>query len=205
MDWVVSILLGLGSYLLGSVPTAYLLVRLAKGVDIRKLGTGNVGALNAFHQVGLRGGLLVLLLDASKGALATLAPDWAGAPEWSLFLSTLLLVAGHNWPMFIGFRGGKGAASIFGISLAVAPILTLITVGPVLLIILLMRNVVWGAAFGFVMLNSLVLATQQDAGQIALCLSLTVLVTATYLVSVREHIGTSIKARQWRELFAGLA
>ena len=205
MDWLVAILLGLGAYLLGSIPTAYLLVYLVKGVDIRLLGTKNVGALNAFNQVGVWGGLLVLALDAGKGALAFLAPSWAGAPEWTLFLTGPLVVGGHNWPFLLGFRGGKGAAAIFGVSLAVVPGLTLITLAPVVLIVLLIRNVVWAAAFGFVLLNSLLIATQQGADRIALCVALTVLVTASYLFSVRRHIGSTIKARQWRELFNGLA
>ena len=204
MDWMVAILLGLGTYLLGSVPTAYIVVCLAKGIDIREVGTGNVGALNAFQQVGPWGGILVLLIDAGKGALAVLVPGWAGAPEWTGFLTAPLLVAGHNWPAFLGFRGGKGAAAIFGISLAVVPLLTLIALGPTVLVMISVRNVVLGAAFGFVLLNSLLLITQQSASQVALCISLTVLVTATYLISIREHIGTSIKARQWRELFTGL-
>ena len=198
-------MLGLGAYLLGSVPTAYILVRLARGIDIRQVGSGNVGALNAYQQVGAWAGILVLLIDAGKGALAVLAPVWAGAPDWAVFLTTPLLVAGHNWPAFLGFRGGKGAAAIFGTSLAVVPLLTLVALGPTVMVMIMVRNVVLGAAFGFVLLNCLLLITQQSADQVALCISLTMLVTATYMVSIREHIGTSIKARQWRELFTGLA
>lgn len=204
MDLTVAILLGLGAYLLGSVPTAYIVVYLARGIDIRQVGTGNVGALNAFQQVGPWGGILVLLVDGGKGALAVLVPGWAGAPEWTVFLTAPLLVAGHNWPAFLRFRGGKGAAAIFGISLAVVPLLTLITLAPTVLVMIMVRNVVLGAAFGFVLLNSLLLITQRSTDQVALCLSLTVLVTATYLFSIRQHISTSIISRQWRELFTGL-
>ncbi len=205
MDWVAAILLGLASYLFGSVPTAYILVYLAKGIDIRKVGTGNVGALNALHQIGVAGGLMVLAVDAGKGALAVLAIGWIGAPGWSEFLSAPLVVAGHNWPVLLGFRGGKGAAAIFGISLAVQPLPTLATLVPVVLLIILIRNVVWSAAFGFVLLNVLLVATRQGTDQIALCAGLTAVVTCTYLFGVREHILVSVKARQWRELITGLA
>lgn len=205
MDWTWAVPLGVGAYLLGSVPTAYLLVYLVKGVDIRRLGTGNVGALNTYHQVGLWGGILVLLADTGKGILATLAPGWTGAPDWAMFLTTPLLIAGHNWPLFLKFRGGKGAAAIMGISFAIMPALTAIAVAHTVLVALLFRNVVLGAAFGFVLLNTLLIATRQNADQIALCVSLTLLVTATYTVSIRQHITTSIKTRQWRELFTGLA
>ena len=205
MDWVAAILLGLTSYLLGSVPTAYILVYLVKGIDIRRVGTGNVGALNAFHQIGVAGGLTVLAVDAGKGALAVLAVDWIGAPAWTEFLSAPLVVIGHNWPVLLGFRGGKGAAAIFGISLAVQPLPTLATLAPVVLLIILFRNVVWSAAFGFVLLNILLVATRQGAEQIALCAGLTAVVTGTYIFSIRDHIGESVKTRRWRELLSGLA
>ncbi len=205
MDLIVAVLLGLGAYLLGSISTAYILVYLVKGIDIRQVGTGNVGALNAFQQVGPWGGLLVLAVDAGKGSLALLSPEWAGAPDWTVFLTALLIVVGHNWPIFLGFRGGKGAAVIFGISLAVVPVLTLITVVPSVIIMVLLRNVVLGAAFGFILLNSLLVVTEQSASQVILCVGLAVVVTGTYLMNAREHITNSIKERQWRQLFTGLA
>ena len=205
MELTGTVLLGLGAYLLGSIPTAYILVYLIKGIDIRQVGTGNVGALNTFQQVGPWGGLLVLAVDAGKGALASLAPQWTGVPEWTVFLTAPLVVAGHNWPVFLGFRGGKGAAAIFGISLAVVPVLTLIVVGPTVLMVTLLRNVVLGAAFGFILLNSLLVATEQSADQVALCGGLTLAVTGTYVISARQHITNSIRHRQWRKLFTGLA
>ena len=122
--------MALGAYLLGSVPAAYLLVRIAKGVDIRTVGSGNVGALNTYRQVGIWGGVLVLVVDTAKGVLAVAVPRLIGADDWTIFLTTPLIVAGHNWPVFLNFRGGKGAASIFGVSLVLVPGLTLITVVP---------------------------------------------------------------------------
>ena len=205
MDWVTAILLALASYLVGSVPTAYILVKLVKGIDIRQVGTGNVGALNAFHQIGLAGGLIVLAADAGKGALVMLAIDWVGAPEWSAYLVAPLVVIGHNWPVLLGFRGGKGASAIFGISLASQPLATVATLISVVLLIILFRNVVWSALFGFVLLNVMLVVTQQGAEAIALCEGLTAVVMGTYVVSIRKHIIESVKPRQWRELIAGLA
>lgn len=160
--------------------------------------------MNAYRQAGAGTGLTVLLLDTAKGVFAVAVPRLIGVDDWALFITTPLVVAGHNWPVFLGFRGGKGAAAIFGISLAIVPWLTVIAAGPTIVIMLLLRNVVLGAAFGFAMLNALLVVTGQDAQQVGLCLLLTALVTATYLVSVRAHIITSIKARQWRELFLEL-
>jgi len=197
--------LALGAYVLGSVPTAYILVRWMEGEDIRDFGSRNVGALNAYNRTGVWAGLLVLLVDTAKGVLAVAAPRLLGVDPWVLFITTSLVVAGHNWPVFLNFRGGKGAAAIFGISLVIVPWLTVITVGPSILVMLLLRNVVLGAALGFILLNTLLWVTGQGAEQVGLCLLLTLLVTGTYVLNVRDHILTSIKARRWRRLFLDLA
>ena len=150
----------------------------------------------------------VLLVDAGKGALAVLVPTWLGAPHWTVFFTTALVVAGHNWPVFLNFPGGKGAAAIFGISLAVVPLLVLITLAVLALIVLVIRNVVLGVAFGFIMLNTLLLVTGQDAEQVVLCIFcifLTLVVTVTYLISSRDHVTNSIRDHRWKELFTGLA
>jgi glycerol-3-phosphate acyltransferase PlsY len=176
-----------------------------EGEDIRDFGSRNVGALNAYNRTGVRAGLLVLLVDTAKGVLAVAAPRLLGVDPWVLFITTSLVVAGHNWPVFLNFRGGKGAAAIFGISLVIVPWLTVITVGPSILVMLLLRNVVLGAALGFILLNTLLWVTGQGAEQVGLCLLLTLLVTGTYVLNVRDHILTSIKARRWRRLFLDLA
>ncbi len=187
------------------MPTAYIVVRLATGNDIRRMGTRHVGALNTYHQLGIWGAMPVLLVDAGKGALAVLVPAWLGAPHWTVFLTTALVVAGQNWSVFLNFRGGKGAAAIFGISLAVVPFLVLITLAVVALIVLAIRNVVIGVAFGFIMLNTFLQVTGQDAEQIALCIFLTMVVTVAYLISSRDHVTNSIRDHRWKELFTGLA
>jgi len=197
--------LALGAYVVGSVPTAYILVRWMEGEDIRDVGSRNVGALNAYNRTGAWAGLLVLLVDTAKGVLAVAAPRLLGVDPWVLFITTPLVVAGHNWPVFLNFRGGKGAAAIFGISLVIAPWLTIITAGPSILVMLLLRNVVLGAAFGFILLNTLLWVTGQGAEQVGLCLLLTLLVTGTYVLNVRDHIFASINARRWRQLFLDLA
>ena len=197
--------LALGAYVGGSVPTAYILIRWMEGEDIRDFGSRNVGALNAYNRTGPWAGLLVLLVDTAKGVLAVAAPRLLGVDPWVLFITTPLVVAGHNWPVFLNFRGGKGAAAIFGISLVIAPWLTIITAGPSILVMLLLRNFVLGAAFGFILLNTLLWVTGQGAEQVGLCLLLTLLVTGTYVLNVRDHIFASINARRWRQLFLDLA
>ena len=78
----ITLALGLGAYLLGSVPTAYIMVRLVTGQDIRRLGSRNVGALNTYQQVGTWRAMPVLIVDAGKGMLAVLVPIWLGGRAW---------------------------------------------------------------------------------------------------------------------------
>jgi len=110
------------SYLLGSIPTAYIAGRLLKNIDIRKFGSGNVGATNALRVLGKRAGISVLLIDALKGALAvTFLSDLVlmQVPVLPNDISQLILgvscIFGHNWTIFLGFKGGKGVATTFGV------------------------------------------------------------------------------------------
>ena len=105
----------------------------------------------------------------------------------------------------VGFRGGKGAAAILGISLIMVPLLTVISLVPSLLLIWLLRNVVMGAALGFVMVNVLIATTGQPDDQAALCYFLTALVSAAYFIAHWHHIVKSIKHRRWRRLFFELS
>ena len=203
MDWLTSAATGVAAYLLGSFPSAYLLVRLVKGVDIRQVGTRNVGTLNTYYQVGKLGALLVLLADAGKGAVAVLLPGWLGDPHWSVYLAAPLVVAGHNWPVFLGFRGGKGAATVLGISLALLPVLTLIALAPALLAGWRLRNVIIGALVGMVCLNILTIATGREPGIIALFLGLTALNAATYTIARRGQVRDAVRRRDWRGVFYG--
>lgn len=203
LEWVLVVGLSLGAYLLGSIPTAYIVVRLAKQQDIRQLGSHNVGAMNAFQQAGTWAGVLVLLADAGKGAITVLAPSWLGFPIWTVLLSSSLTVIGHIWPLFLNFRGGKGAAVVLGVSLTFLPLLTLIAAVPTALAILITRNVVIGAVFGFALLNTLIVATGQGPEQIALCLLMTFVVSTTYLFSIRKQLIAAIERRDWKGLFYG--
>ncbi|HZA22573.1 MAG TPA: glycerol-3-phosphate acyltransferase, partial [Dehalococcoidia bacterium] len=148
MDLAVMALLMINAYLMGSIPTAYVVVRWLRGVDIRFMGSKNVGTLNTYHQVGILGAVLVLAVDAAKGALAVLVPGWLGAPEWSVYITAIMVVVGHNWPVFLRFRGGKGVASALGISLVLVPQLTLIALVPTILLVVLTRNFIIGVGVG---------------------------------------------------------
>lgn len=131
------------AYLTGSIPTAYIFGRMSKGIDIRRYGSGNVGATNVFRVLGKGPGTAVLMLDILKGAIAVaVVPDMLGLTG-VLHRVTLALavVCGHNWTVFLKFKGGKGVATAFGVLIGLT--FRIAVIRPVLLWTLL----VWLACF----------------------------------------------------------
>jgi len=116
------------AYLIGSIPTGYIFCRVLKGVDIREFGSGNVGATNVFRVVGRLPGILVLAIDILKGfACATYIASFflyispAARPELYRVFAGLATIAGHNWTVFLKFRGGKGVATSAGVVISLIP------------------------------------------------------------------------------------
>jgi len=113
-----SLLIG---YLLGSVSFSYLAGKLLKGIDIRQHGSGNAGATNTLRVLGKGPGITVLLLDMLKGVAAVwIAGLLSGGDALIQVLAGLCVIAGHNWPVFFGFRGGKGIATTIGVMVTLA-------------------------------------------------------------------------------------
>jgi len=112
----------LASYLLGAIPTSYLVVRLARGEDLRRRGSGNLGATNLYRVLGWRYAVPVALFDMAKGAVPVLvfAPR-AGHGEFTPLLLGATAMVGHVFSVFVGFRGGKGVATGAGVVLGLAP------------------------------------------------------------------------------------
>ena len=117
-----------GAYLLGAVPTTLLIPRFGSGVDIRTVGSGNIGTVNSFkEEVGTQAGALVLLADVAKGMLVMVVIlSFDFSPELAT-AETLAITIGHNFSVFLRFEGGKGFAVVFGLSLVVFPILALLS------------------------------------------------------------------------------
>ena len=103
-----------GAYALGSVPFSYLIVKLAKGRDVRTVGSGNAGATNVMRAAGKAAGAAALLLDCGKGVAAVTAARALGASGLVVGGAAVAVVAGHIYPVFLGFRGGKGVATASG-------------------------------------------------------------------------------------------
>ena len=115
------------AYALGSFPTAYLVGRLVRGIDLRRAGEGNVGARNAFHEVGPGWGVAVTAVDIGKGAAVALL--YGRSPLWQLGVAAAFLVIGHAYPVWLRFVGGKGLASAGGFLMALFPWAALIGAG----------------------------------------------------------------------------
>ena len=113
------------SYLLGSIPFGYIVSRM-KGVDITKVGSGNIGMANVFRNVGPIYGVTVLFLDAFKGFLPTFVAINYNLLDYQVLMIGLASIIGHSFSVFLRFRGGKGVATSFGVFLAISPIVSAI-------------------------------------------------------------------------------
>lgn len=135
------------AYLLGAIPSAYLAGQL-KGIDVRRHGSGNIGTTNAFRLLGVKLGILVLLGDFMKGAMAAALGFWAyGA--WGGMIGGFLAMAGHSWNPLFGFRpSGKGVAAGFGIITVLMPKVMFLAIALFLLVVGTTRYVSMGSVVG---------------------------------------------------------
>jgi len=110
------------AYLIGSIPFGYLIVRKKMGADIRQTGSGGTGATNVSRRAGKAAGVLTLLLDAAKGCAAVVIARVVSGDDWVIAAAAIAALVGHIFPVWLGFRGGKGVATGVGIFLVLAPI-----------------------------------------------------------------------------------
>lgn len=185
-----------GSYLIGSIPTAYLLVSVLKRVDIRTVGSGNVGATNVTRLAGLWAGVLVLLIDGAKGALAARLVARALLPEGSVTLELacgLAAVLGHDFPVWLGWRGGKGVATTIGVLLGTMPAVGAVWLGVWIAGFLLSRYVSVASLAAAAALPMVQLALRQPLPQVGVGLLLGLLIIARHRANIvrllqgREH------------------
>jgi glycerol-3-phosphate acyltransferase PlsY len=118
------------AYLLGSIPCGWLVMKVWRNQDVRRLGSGNIGAANVYRAGGLGTFVITMVLDGLKGSIAVLAGILIGfgTNESVLALTGLLAVVGHNWPIYLRFKGGKGVATSGGVMLVLAPLATIVSV-----------------------------------------------------------------------------
>lgn len=135
-------IIGLICYLAGSIPTAYIITKLIKGVDIRNYGSGNPGATNVFRIAGKTAGIATLAIDFVKGFLPLLLIKLKFPQSHVLIIVFgLLAIAGHIWPVFLSFRGGKGVATSAGVLFAILPDISAIGAVSFLIVFMLTKTI----------------------------------------------------------------
>jgi acyl phosphate:glycerol-3-phosphate acyltransferase len=123
-----ALLLAAGAYVLGSIPFGVLLAH-AKGVNLREVGSGNIGATNVARALGKPWAVAVLIADAAKGFVPVGLGANLALPPWAIALAGFLAIVGHMFTLFLGGRGGKGVATSLGVALALSPVGALIGFG----------------------------------------------------------------------------
>ena len=191
------------AYLLGSVPAAVWIGRLFHKIDVRQHGSGNAGTANVIRVLGWKTGIPVLIIDLAKGWTAAMLPLFfhLADPESALLtnlqiLTGLTAIVGHIFPVFAGFRGGKGVATVFGALLAIQPLLTIGCLG-VFLAVLLITGIVsvssMSAGIAFPVLQFLFFDTPSVIFRI-----FSVLVAIALLITHRKNIARLLKGEESR-------
>ena len=146
------IISGLIAYVLGSIPTTVWVGKVRYGVDVREHGSKNAGATNTFRVLGKKPGIVVLSVDIIKGATAVLLPFVMYHYEWGTnelihiqLIAAIMAVFGHVFPLFAGFRGGKGVATSLGVIVGLHPLSALVCIGVFLIVFMVSRFVSLGA------------------------------------------------------------
>jgi len=194
------------SYLLGGIPTAILVGKVFRGIDIREYGSGNAGATNAFRVLGWKLALPVVVVDVLKGTaavllVARLASLPAGQPAtWVRLACGVAAVAGHVWTPYAGFRGGKGVGTAFGAMVALLPIPLLIAAGIWLVIVLVSGYVSLGSMVSAVSVPALVYLTRfrHPEGRDPVLLWTTVLLALGVLFTHRSNIRRLLAGKENR-------
>lgn len=170
-----------GSYLIGSIPFAYIITKTARGIDIRNFGSGNPGATNVFRVAGKTYGLITLMFDFLKG-LITVSVTKLFYPDLISIsiICGLLSIIGHNWPVWLKFRGGKGFATSLGVLLGLIPLVTFFGLITFVIIFILTKYVSLSSVLSSIVVIAMCWIKRE---QLILCL----FVTLTGLMIIIRH------------------
>jgi glycerol-3-phosphate acyltransferase PlsY len=208
MGLAIVLSIGLG-YLSGSLPWGLWLGRWFRGVDVRTMGSRNLGATNVYRSLGPGFGIATLALDMAKGAVpAALLPQLAiteafpGGREWCMMAVAVAAVAGHVWTCFAGFRGGKGVATTAGVLLALAPIAFAVFVVVFIVTLALTRYVSLGSVLGSVAF-AITLGAVGQGGVRSPTFALGALLALLVTVRHRDNLGRLARGTERRFSFKG--
>ncbi len=196
MTFTALLLLAIG-YLLGAMPNGYLAGRWLKGIDLRECGSGSTGATNVLRNVGKGPALVVFLLDVGKGALAVLLARSFGLNDWLQVLAGLAALAGHIWPVWLGWKGGKAVATGLGLFLGLSWPVGLASLGIFMAVISIFRIVSLSSVVAAIGLPVLMLVSHQTTASITVSLVAMLLVLWRHRSNIERLIaGTEPKIGQ---------
>lgn len=183
------------AYLLGSIPFGYLIVRAREGADVRETGSGGTGATNVTRRAGKIAGVLTLVCDALKGLGAVLLARWLATPDfginWTVAAAAIAVMLGHIFPVWLGFRGGKGVATGVGVFLALSPMAIACSLALFVPIVILTRYISLGsivAAAAFPIFVWVFITMDRIPGQQAPLVTAAVLGAGLIVVMHRDNI-----------------
>jgi glycerol-3-phosphate acyltransferase PlsY len=186
---ILSIIIG---YLLGSIPTAYIVSRMRKGIDIRNVGSRNMGGANVMREIGAHEGVLVGIVDVAKGAVAILIAQTLNISELWVFGAGFAALVGHNFPVFAGFRGGRGSATIIGIFLVLAPEAILITLAVVAIPFFTTRKFMAALFIGFGLLPLFVWLFEGSLMLVRYVLAIDLFMLVRNLPDIKQVLGKGV-------------
>lgn len=185
------VIVGAIAYLLGNFSTAYLVSRAFGNIDIRKHGSGNAGSTNVLRVLGVKAAVMVLLGDALKGVAAVLIGRYL-AGGYGEIIAGIAVVAGHNWPMLLGGKGGKGIATTIGLMLPIDPLLVLCIVAVGVAIIAVTRYVSLASITGVIIFPIAMIATQKPFEYILF----SIILSAMAIFKHRSNIGRLLSGKE---------
>lgn len=192
------------AYLLGNISTSYIIAKRLAGVDIRTQGSGNAGSTNVLRTLGKKAGAMTFIGDLLKGIIAvfigyTIAKFSNIDIVIAGYVAVFGVVCGHNWPAFLGFRGGKGVATSLGAMIAVNPIIALSCFGLFLIIVAITKYVSLGSVVG-IAASPVIMMFLNNKNGVIITLFLTISVIYTHRENIKRLInGTERKIGQKKE------
>ena len=192
------------SYLLGNISTSYIVAKRLAGVDIRTQGSGNAGSTNVLRTLGKKAGALTFVGDVLKGLIAVLMARliaYGMNMDQSIcaYLAVVAVVLGHNYPVFLGFKGGKGVATSLGSMLGMNPFIALICLGFFIIIVAITKYVSLGYILG-IALSPIIMLINHNTKGVLVTLFLTISVAITHKENIKRLLsGTERKIGEKKE------
>ena len=192
------------AYLLGNISTSYIVAKRLAGVDIRTQGSGNAGSTNVLRTLGKKAGALTFIGDVLKGLIAVLIARFIAYgvnldDTTCAYIAVVAVVLGHNYPVFLGFKGGKGVATSLGSMLGMNPLVALLCLGFFIIIVAITKYVSLGSILG-IGLSPVIMMINHNTKGVLVTLFLTISVVITHKENIKRLLnGTERKLGQKKE------